>query len=338
MRCLPLSLSLASPFLALFLLTAPLAPPASAASPGLAAPAKESLEKAFPKRTSYSPYVDRNFPGRPYFGDTHLHTSFSMDAGAFGARLTPADAYRFARGEEITASRGERVKLSRPLDFLVVADHSDGMGLFPLLLSGTPDVMADPQGKKWHNMITSGEGATAALEIITNFGTGTISEAIMPLPGTKAYRNAWETTIEAAETANTPGVFTAFIGYEWTSNSRGMNLHRNVIYRNDGAMARQMEPYTTQKPLGSDNPVDLWKWMTEYEQKTGGDVLAIAHNGNLSNGLMFPTVEAFGKRLNKAYVEERYKWERLYEATQTKGDGEAHPYLSPNDEFADFET
>lgn len=310
----------------------------AASAPGLAAPDRDNVEAAFAKRSGYSPYAGRNFPSRPYFGDTHLHTSFSMDAGAFGARLTPEDAYRFAKGEEITASMGERAKLSRPLDFLVVADHSDGMGFFPLINSGDPTVMADPQGRRWHDMVASGKGADAAIEIITSFGAGTISEAIMPVPGTRAYQGAWEKTIEAAEAANDPGRFTAFIGYEWTSNTGGINLHRNVIYRNGGDLAIQMEPFTTQKPLGSDNPADLWKWMSQYEDKTGGDVLAIPHNGNLSNGIMFPTVEAFGKRLNRAYVEERNKWERLYEVTQTKGDGEAHPFLSPNDEFADFET
>jgi hypothetical protein len=110
-----------------------------------------------------------------------------------------------------------------------------------------------------------------------------------------------------------------------------------VIFRDNADKATQVEPYTTMKPLGSDNPVDLWKWMTAYEAKTGGNVLAIAHNGNLSNGLMFPTVEAFGKKVDREYAETRMKWERLYETTQTKGTGEAHPYLSPNDELADFE-
>lgn len=118
----------------------------------------------------------------------------------------------------------------------------------------------------------------------------------------------------------------------------GNNMHRNVIYRDGGDLAMQVEPYTTYPPMGSPNPVDLWKWMAAYEEKTGGSILAIAHNGNLSNGAMFPVVEAFGKAIDAEYVEERAKWERLYEATQTKGDGEAHPFLSPNDEFADFET
>lgn len=291
------------------------------------------------QKPGYSPYAGRNFPTRPLFGDTHLHTSFSFDAGAFGARLTPRDAYRFARGEEVTASAGERARLSRPLDFLVVADHSDGMGFFPLIIGGDPVIMASQQGKKWHDMIFAGQGATAAIDIITNFSKGTIDKGIMPLPGTRTFQSAWQQTIKAAEEANSPGQFTAFIGYEWTSNTAGNNLHRNVIFRDNGARASLVEPYTTQAPLGSDNPRDLWKWMTAYEAKTGGSVLAIAHNGNLSNGRMFPLIESFtGKPVDKEYVEQRARWERLYEATQTKGDGEAHPVLSPNDEFADFET
>ena len=277
------------------------------------------------------------FPEHVYFGDTHLHTSYSVDAGAFGARLAPRDAYVFAKGNEVTASSGQPAKLRRPLDFLVVADHSDAMGFFPLILAGTPEIMADPQGKKWHDMIKSGQGNAAALDIIGSFSNGTISKAILPLPGTPAYISAWQDTIKAAEEANDPGRFTAFIGFEWTSNTGGNNLHRNVVFRDDGDKAGKVEPYTTMKPLGSDNPVDLWQWMDSYQQSTGGRVLAIAHNGNLSNGLMFPTVEAFGRKLDAEYATNREKWERLYETTQTKGTGESHPYLSPNDEFADFE-
>ena len=298
---------------------------------------KVKAEKAFAERALYSPYAGRNFPTRPYFGDTHLHTSFSMDAGAFGARLTPRDAYVFAKGNEIKSSSGQPVKLSRPLDFLVVADHSDGMGFFPLIMSGSQEIMSDPQGRKWHDMIMGGQGAAAAIDIIQSFGKGTISKAILPVPGTRAYQSAWDQTVKAAEEANDPGRFTAFIGYEWTSNTGGNNLHRNVIFRDDASKAGTIVPFTTMQPLGSDNPVDLWKWMNQFEDKTGGNVLAIAHNGNLSNGRMFPTVEAFGKPVDRGYSADRAKWERLYEVTQTKGDGEAHPFLSPNDEFANFE-
>ncbi len=298
---------------------------------------KEKTGKVFPAKPPYSPYAARTFPTRPFFGDTHLHTSFSMDAGAFGTRLNPRDAYRFARGEQVMASSGQPAKLSRPLDFLVVADHSDNMGFFPDLFAGKPELLAHPTGRKWYDMIQSGKGAEAAIDIIGNFAQGTFPKELMYFPGTPSYRSAWQETIAAAEHYDEPGRFTAFIGYEWTSLDKGNNLHRNVIFRDNGDRASQVEPMTCVPPPGSINPIDLWKWMDAYEKKTGGNVLAIAHNGNLSNGTMFPIVEAFGKPIDRAYAEERVKWERLYEATQTKGDGEAHPFLSPNDEFANFE-
>jgi hypothetical protein len=289
------------------------------------------------KQRPYSPYADRKFPTRPFFGDTHLHTGFSMDAGAFGCRLNPRDAYRFARGEQIIASSGQPAKLSRPLDFLVVADHSDNMGFFPDLMAGKPEILADPMGRKWYDMIQAGKGAEAAIEIVSVFSQGKFPEKLTYFPGTKAYRGAWQETIAAAEHYNEPGRFTAFIGYEWTSLDKGNNLHRNVIFRDNGDRASQVEPFTCVPPMGSINPVDLWKWMDAYEKKTGGSLLALAHNGNLSNGDMFPIIEAFGKAIDRDYAEQRAKWERLYEATQMKGDGETHPFLSPNDEFADYE-
>jgi hypothetical protein len=304
---------------------------------GTGTPDEARLEKVLPAKPSYSPYAGRSYPTLPLFGDTHLHTALSFDAGASGTRLGPADAFRFARGEEVTSNTGQRVKLSRPLDFLVVSDHSDGFGFIPLVFKGDPAIMADPQGKKWHDMIASGQAVAAAMDMIHAFNTGTISKAIFPVPGTANYRNAWHLAIQAAEEANEPGRFTAFIGYEWTSNTAGNNLHRNVVFRDDGSKATQVEPYTTVPPLGSDNPAGLWKWMDAFEEKTGGDVLAIAHNGNLSNGRMFPMIEAFGRPIDQPYAEARARWERLYEVTQTKGTGEAHPFLSPNDEFADFE-
>ena len=127
-------------------------------------PDKASLERSYPSKRPYSPYADRHFPERVYWGDTHVHTSFSMDAGAFGCRLVPRDAYRFARGQEVMASSGQPVRLARPLDFLVVADHSDGFGFFPLLLGGDPKIVADPQGRHWNEMLHSGQGAAAAIE------------------------------------------------------------------------------------------------------------------------------------------------------------------------------
>jgi hypothetical protein len=299
---------------------------------------KKAAEKAFMK--PYSPYAGRSYPTRALFGDTHLHTSYSMDAGAFGCRLGPKDAFRFARGEEVVASMGERVRLSRPLDFLVVSDHSDGMGFFPQMIAGAPNILDDPQGRKWYNLIQEGKGAEAAVDIIGSFSQGKISKALEAemQPTSASYRQTWRKIIAAADEANTPGHFTAFIGYEWTSNTGGNNLHRNVIFRDDESKAGRVEPFITQKPLGSDNPRDLWKWMAAYEEKTGGRVLAIAHNGNFSNGRMFPLVDSFsGKAVDREYAEQRAHWERLYEATQIKGDGEAHPFMSPTDEFAAFE-
>jgi len=293
------------------------------------------------KKETYSPYAQRSFPDRPLWGDTHLHTAISFDAGAFGATLLPPDAYRFAKGEEVVSSTGMPVRLSRPLDFLVVADHSDNMGFFPDLQAGAPYVMSSETGRRWYELVSKGgqDGVKAAGEMITAFSQNKFPEELASLPGTAVYRNTWDATIDAADEANDPGHFTAFIGYEWTSLEKGNNLHRVVIYRDNADRAKLLEPYTATPPLGSNDPVELWKWMDRYEEKTAGQVLAIAHNGNLSNGVMFPQKKAFtGKKLDKKYVETRAKRERLYEITQIKGDGETHPYLSTNDEFADYET
>jgi hypothetical protein len=308
--------------------------------PGLSAPHAE-VGGAFKAQDHYSPFAGRNYPRNVYWGDTHLHTGMSMDAGSFGARLMPEDAYRFALGEELTSSTGLQVKLSRPLDFLVVADHSDNMGFFPRLYAGDTEMLADPTGKRWYDLIQAGgqDAVQAATEVIQAFSQNKFPKALASVPGSKAYRSAWEETVQAAEKYNDPGRFTAFIGYEWTSNKSGDNRHRVIIYRDGGDKALQREPYTALPPLGSPNESDLWKWMTDYEKQTGGDVLAIAHNGNLSNGVMFPVINPWtNEKLDAEYVEQRAKWEPLYEVTQIKGDGEAHPFLSPDDEFADYET
>ena len=287
----------------------------------------------------YSPYAERDFATNVYFGDTHLHTDMSMDAGAFGNRLGLDEAYKFARGEQVNSTNAGPVRLSRPLDFLVVADHSDNMGFFPDLYAGKPFILDDPTGKKWYDMLKAGQGVQVALELIGLFSQGEFPPALSYKPDSPPYKAAWDKTVKAAETYNQPGIFTAFIGYEWTSLIKGNNMHRVVVYRDGGDKGGQMVPYTTVAPQGSTNPRDLWKWLTGYEQKTGGEVLAIAHNGNLSNGIMFPISEQYdGKALDVEYVTQRAKWEPLYEATQIKGDGETHPLLSPNDEFANYET
>ena len=305
-------------------------------------PDQELIEGLYPGE-AYSPYAQRSFPSNVYWGETHLHTGLSLDAGLFGNILTPTDAYRFARGEEIISSTGQPVKLSRPLDFLVVADHSDMMGIALDIKSGSPNILADPKGKEWHLGFKKGGQAAgeAAFDLITNFAQMTLPEQMLLdySPGAAAFNKIWDQIIDAAEQFNEPGRFTALIGYEWTSVPKGFNLHRNVILRDDASRARQVLPLTTQPPKGTQDPLDLYKWLEAYEAKTGGQALAISHNGNLSNGWMFPMSDTYaGGKVDKNYVELRAKWEPLYEVTQMKGDGEAHPYLSPNDEFADYGT
>jgi hypothetical protein len=320
------------------LILAALAAPASAQF----TPSKESLEGLY-KGAAYSPYAQRRFPSRVFWGDTHLHTALSPDAGLFGNRLGIDEAYRFARGEEVTSSTGLPARLGRPLDWLAVTDHSDMMGFATDLFAGAPAIVDTEQGAKWFAAMQQGgdAAADAALDLITNFAQGTLDPALVTAysPGSDAYSGVWQSILDAAERYNEPGRFTAFIGFEWTSLVKGNNLHRNVIFRDDASRARQVQPMVTQAPIGSTDPLDLYAWMTEYENRTGGRVLALAHNGNLSNGLMFPVDAQYtGRKLDRRYVEERGRWEPLYEITQIKGDGETHPILSPNDEFADYET
>jgi len=312
------------------------------AAQGSGPPMPGTLSADYPGK-SYSPYAERSFPERPLWGDSHLHTSLSMDAGLFGNRLPPREAYRYARGEEVVSSTGQAVRLSRPLDWLVVADHSDGMGLFGDLADGKPQLLGYEQGARWNKGLTEGGDAAvqATLDLIGNFSQGTIDPALLALysPGSKLYKNLWERVIDEAEAFNDPGRFTAFIGFEWTSLIQGNNMHRVVIMRDGPVRARQVAPFTMTPPQGSPDPRDLWQYLANYEEKTGGEVLAIPHNGNLSNGIMFPLDAQWnGKTLDKTYVTQRDRWEPLYEATQIKGDGEAHPFLSPDDEFADYET
>ena len=288
------------------------------------------------RKPSYSPYAGRNFPTNVYFGDTHTHTDNSLDAKGFGAVLGLDAAYRFARGEEVVSNTGIPMKLSRPLDFLVIADHSDGMGAMKEIFKGNPNLMTDPQVRGWSEAMNAGGDAafTATMEVINAFSQGKIPAVVLDRSFQKT---VWDDYLETAAAYNDPGRFTAMIGYEWTSTEDGNNLHRNVLYRDDEDIAGQMVPYTTAESF---NPEDLWAWMARFEEKTGGDVLTLAHNGNMSNGIMFPIERnpATGKRLDADYMKERIRWEPIYEVTQIKGDGETHPLLSPDDEFADFET
>ena len=323
---------------AMSMLALTLMQPATAQDAGIA-----TADSIAPAEKVYSPYARRTFPERPLWGDSHLHTSLSMDAGLFGNRLPPREAYRFARGEEVVSSTGQPVRLSRPLDWLVVADHSDGMGMIDDLKAGTPEVLAFEQAVRWNKGLKAGGQAAvdAALNLIGAASQGTIEPALLALysPGSKTFRTVWDKVLDEAERANDPGRFTALIGFEWTSLIKGNNMHRVVIFRDGRERVSQVEPLIMTPPIGSPDPRDLWKYLASYEAKTGGNVLAIPHNGNLSNGIMFPLEAQWnGVELDKSYVTERDKWEPLYEVTQMKGDGEAHPFLSPDDEFADYET
>ncbi|EGJ34149.1 hypothetical protein LYNGBM3L_23650 [Moorena producens 3L] len=295
-----------------------------------------------PGEIPYSPYAGRpdeyqpSHPQQVFWGDTHLHTIYSFDAGAGGTTLTPEDSYRFARGEEVTTDGGQPVQLSRPLDFLVVTDHTDQLGSFQQFVDDPPQDCGDDQQQidDWHEAIEEGgEAATnAATEIVSAFAQGTVPECMFQSP--EEFGAAWEDEVDWAEEFNDPHKFTAVIGYEWTSLDAGDNLHRNVIYRDNGDKAKQLLPKTTED--GTD-PELLWKWMETYEDTTGGDVLAIPHNGNLSNGQMFPDLDARGMPLSHSYAQQRQRWEPLYEVIQVKGASETHPDLSPDDEFANFE-
>ena len=291
------------------------------------------------KRDTFSPYANRRFPTQVFWGDTHLHTSLSLDARAFGVTLDPAEAYRFARGDEVTTSHGLKVKLSRPLDWLVITDHSDGMGAMNEIVAGNATLMRDPKLRDWNQRLNEG-GETAlkaTMEVISTFA-GLTGEA-MPAAAVdpRFIQTVWDEYLETAEAFNDPGTFTAMIGYEWTSTEGGNNLHRNVLYRDGIRRAEQVLPFTAAESF---NPEDLWKWMENYEERTGGRIFTLAHNGNVSNGTMFPveTNPATGEPLTAEYAAARAKWEPIYEITQIKGDGETHPLLSPNDEFADYET
>jgi hypothetical protein len=305
-------------------------------------PQMEDVERLYPGK-AYSPYAQRSFPSEVYWGETHLHTGLSLDAGLFGNTTGHETAYRLARGEEVVSSTGLPVKLSRPLDWLVITDHSDMMGFATDLQRGAPNILAEAKGREWYEGFQQGgqAAAAAAFDLITNFTQGTVPRQLLEdyIPGSPVYTKVWDEITKTADRYYEPGRFTTLIGFEWTAIPKGYNLHRNVILRDGGNRARQVTPLTTQPPLGSPDPLVLYEWLQDYETTTGGQAFALAHNGNMSNGWMFPIDRTyFGGRVNREYVQLRATWEPLYEVTQIKGDGEAHPILSPDDEFADYET
>lgn len=307
--------------------------------------------------SSYSPPAVRDFPTTPFWGDIHLHTNMSVDANGMGnRRLSPDEAYRFARGESVRSHSGQEVKLARPLDFLVVADHAVNLGVMPRMQARDPVLLETEVGRKWRQIWdmygwSPGEALNADSyeqwrEAARNFGVGSgqppsffwAAWSTDYVEDERFRRSVWDEVCENAERHNDPGVFTAFIGYEWTpatGDEKSPNFHRNVIFKDAAEQACQLLPFSIQD---SNNVEDLWAHLDRYETETGGDVMAIPHNGNLSSGKMFLPEDYDGNPIDAAYARTRQRFEPIYEMTQIKGDAEAHPLLSPNDEFADFET
>ena len=307
------------------------------AATSFAVNAQELVRMATHPEADYSPYIHHDIPTQVLFGDTHLHTAYSADAGLTGALTNPEDAYRFAKGETVKSSHGIPTQLQRPLDFLVVADHAENLGLLFGMKEKNEALLSTKWGRDLVEIFAPGT-AEAMAKSYVYWGT-TLSasqDPEDPLAGTGFNETMWQRMTAAAEKHNQPGAFTALIGYEWTSSPQGNNLHRNVVFRDGKVKADQVVPFSSYDSL---DPEDLWGWMESYEKKTGGRVLAIPHNGNLSNGLMFDDVTLTGKKpIDREYAKRRMQFEPIYEITQIKGDGETHPALSPNDEFSDYGT
>jgi len=296
-------------------------------------------DEVLERPANYSPYVERtagdsNLAEGVYWGDTHLHTNYSTDSGMLGNTLGPEEAYRFARGEEVRSAAGLRVRLIRPLDFLVVADHAENLGLAPMIAESNSELLANEWGRMVHDMVKAGDGRGAFQQWLAD--AVTINQD--PINNPRMTRTVWDRQIGFAEAYNEPGRFTALIGFEWSSiatQETPGNLHRVVIFKDGADKVGQVLPFST---VDSNDPEGLWEYLAGYEEATGGSVLAIAHNGNVSNGQMFSLERLNGRPINREYAETRMRFEPLYEITQMKGDGEAHPFLSPNDEFADYGT
>lgn len=275
------------------------------------------------------------YPERVLWGDTHLHTDNSIDAFGFGVRLGPEEALRFARGEKVIATTGTPAQLDRPLDFLVIADHSDGLGATKRLYDAPRMLIRDPTLRRWRDMMhESPQQSTRAMaELITASANRTLPAALRdPERQAKATEEIWQRHLKTIDRFNEPGKFTALAGFEYTLQPDGNNLHRVVMFRDGSARTGQVRPYP-----GLDTRVEgLWDYMDAYEKKTGGHVLAIPHNSNLSNGLMFELTMPDGGPMTAAHARRRAAHEPVVEATQIKGDSEAHRFLSPNDEFASF--
>jgi hypothetical protein len=275
-----------------------------------------------------------------YFGDTHLHTAFSSDASILGnLSAFPDVAYRFAKGLPVThPQHGAKVQLDRPLDFLAVSDHAENMGVISAMVRGDKRIQHSPISTALLEKIKAGQPWAAFYmilkpEVNTTTDPGFISPAITS--------DTWNIIADAADEHNMPGEFTALIAWEWSSMPRenpgqikGANLHRVVLMPDNADVAKQFIPYSS---IQSERPEDLWAWLEQTAKRVKTDFLAIPHNSNISDGRMFDLVDSDGQPISAAYATTRMRWEPLVETTQFKGDSESHPFLSPEDEFADYE-
>jgi len=265
-----------------------------------------------------------------YFGETHVHTSYSADAWLFGDRMAdPGDAYKYFKGETIKAPLGYDIKIDTPLDFAGVTDHSEYVGVIALANDPNSPISKLPAAQPLIVKSDTSEAVNAVyLYVINHLMRGTPNKE---LASPEVAKTVWDKTVGFAEAANEPGKFTAFCSYEWTSMPNNMNLHRNIFFKDCKHIPPA--PYSS---LDSTDPSDLWKWMDD-QRKAGNELLAISHNANLSDGRMYPTeVDLHGRPIDRAYAEDRMRNERLIEIAQTKGQSETHPLLSPNDEFANY--
>ncbi len=274
-------------------------------------------------------------PARVYFGDTHLHTSYSPDA--FLMRNDTADpdtAYRFAKGLPVVHPYHEaRIQIGTPLDFLVVSDHAEFMGVVPAVLQGHPLVANTETGIRYREMFEAGRQIEVFGELIAQ-----VNGVVPPNPdlyNDEINSEVWNRIMDAADHNNEPGRFTAFMGWEWSSTPDGNNLHRVVVMKEGKEKGSQFIPYNS---LESNKAEDLWKWLDVTSASTGANFIAIPHNSNISGGLMFSLVDSYGAMITPEWARTRMKWEPIVEMTQIKGDSETHPILSPDDEFADYET
>jgi hypothetical protein len=280
--------------------------------------------------SEYSTGVGKDYPMKLLWGDTHLHSNQSADAYTIGnSNLTPSDAFRFARGEEVVSEIGLRAKLRVPLDFLMVSDHATFLGMFKRIENRDPKILKTPLGKRWRKYMDE-EDPNLFLEFVEGLD-GRLDDTFSK----QDYEPIWKEITENVDKFNQPGIFTALIGYEWTPAPTGDNLHRVVVFKDDAKMAQKIIPFSA---IDSNKPEDLWNFLKEYNSSTGGEAISISHNSNISGGRMFPLENSYGEPVDSAYANMRNRWEPLVEATQVKGDSETHPILSPDDAFADYET